>query len=102
MQPVVIPPKPVIAIKAEKMELAIPYLTHYFSYSSTLPPSHLKELDKTKWYGLFRVLMHSILSDPTVSLHVQKFIVLIANYPIITMVRRMSSTVPLVQIEQRI
>lgn len=55
------PPRPVIAIQAAKVRIPIPYVTHYYSYSNTLPPSNLK--DKSNWAGQFNSILAELLAD---------------------------------------
>jgi hypothetical protein len=55
------PPKPVIAIQAARVRIPIPYVTHYYSYSNTLPPSNMK--DKSRWAGTFNLILAEPLAD---------------------------------------
>ncbi|MEO9296303.1 MAG: hypothetical protein ABI347_11990 [Nitrososphaera sp.] len=53
------PPKPVIAIQASSIRIPIPYVTHYYSYSNTLPPANVKE----RWRGQFNEILHGLIGD---------------------------------------
>jgi len=57
--------KPVIAVRAESnTTVAIPYVNHYYSYTSTNPPPHWeKRLDKQFWSSHFGLMIRAILSD---------------------------------------
>jgi hypothetical protein len=58
------PPKPVIAIKGEDVVIPIPYLTHYYSYSPTVPASQWRASGTDLWHGQSKMGMHPMLSDP--------------------------------------
>jgi hypothetical protein len=58
------PPKPVIVIKGEDVEMPIPYLNHYYSYSPTSPAPHWNESDKEERENRFTNLIRPILGNP--------------------------------------
>jgi len=55
------PPKPVIAIQGQEVRIPMPYVTHYFSYSNTLPPSNIK--DPKSWRGQFNLLSYNLFTN---------------------------------------
>ncbi len=55
------PPKPVIAVQGHAVRIPIPYVTHYFSYSNTLPPSGFKE--SVSWKAQFNMLCYSLFAN---------------------------------------
>lgn len=55
------PPKPVIAVQASSIRIPMPYLTHYYSYSNTLPPANVKEKDR--WRGQFNVILYGLINN---------------------------------------
>jgi hypothetical protein len=55
------PPKPVIAIQGQAVRVPIPYVTHYFSYSNTLPPSNVKKPES--WRGQFNILIYTLFAN---------------------------------------
>ena len=57
------PPKPVIAIRSENVQIPIPYLNHYYPYSPSNPAPHWRESDRENLEGRFKVIMHPMLSD---------------------------------------
>jgi hypothetical protein len=57
------PPKPVIAIKGEEVDIPIPYLKHYYSYSSTVPAHQWRESNRDTWGDKFQIVLHPMLSN---------------------------------------
>jgi hypothetical protein len=57
------PPKPVIAIRAENVQIPIPYLNYYYPYSPPNPAPHWRESDREKLEGMFKAIMYPLLSD---------------------------------------
>jgi hypothetical protein len=57
------PPKRVIAIKGEDVEIPIPYVEHYYSYSSTFPAPQWEESGRDTWENQFKMTIYPMLSN---------------------------------------
>ena len=60
------PSIPVIAVRGEGVTIPIPYLTHYYSYSSTFSPvrPHHSTEERQRLEDEFLRVMHPMLDDP--------------------------------------